>query len=200
MKIFDLIGPWNRKLYYVYKLLAEGKLGTVTQSFTEINVKTGQQFFTRHQFLDIPVGESRYMLYRTGADPSIFKQRVVKTNSDNVYYRFYYDPVITADGTPIEIKNPNEVTPQSSAITQFHSTTFSDMGTLAAQDWIPGAAGVGNTSSGQYDTEGFERISAANRDYLIEVENAGSGPVSVEIFYTWYEGPITPLGPNQDLL
>lgn len=200
MKIFDLIGPWNRKIYYVYKLLAEGKLGTVSQSFTEVNVKTGQQFWTRHLFVDIPVGASRYMLYRTGPNPSIFKTRIVKTNSDNVYYRFYYDPTITADGTPIPVENPNEVTPQTSEITQFHGTTFSAKGQLAAQDWIPGAVDLGGRSAGQYVTEGFERVSAANRDYLIEVENDGTNPVTVEIFYTWYEGQITPLGPNQDLL
>lgn len=201
MKIFDLIGPWNRKIYYVYKLLAEGKLGAVSQTFTEVNVKTGKQYYIKHVFVDIPIGGKKYMLMRFPNFPTILKARTVQTNSDNVYYRVYHDSVITDDGTTYPVINYNEETPVATQTQVFLDPTFSDIGTLAYQDWISGAGNLGGRSSGSLVASGVERIVATDRVALLEFHNAGTtNSVTLEYFLTWYEGDITPLGPDQDLL
>ena len=187
-------GAWISKYYDDFKETLGGVFAITVSNFIELNIKRGKQFTTSNKSGPVSVGSSEYWLLKTGDDPIIIKRRILKTNSDEINYYVYNQPVITSNGTSVTIYNYNEVTFNTPKVQYFKDPTFSSKGDYYISDYIPGASGVGGRSSGGLGDLGYERILTPNTDYLIEIKNDGSNPVTYQLILDWYEGIIYPLG------
>lgn len=193
-------GAWIRKYYDCFKETIGGTFAITTTNFIELNVKRGQQFGVVNKSGPVDVDASEYWLFKTSSDPVILKRRILKTNSDEVNWYVYNEPVITDNGATIPVGNYNEFASNTPAVQYFKSPTFSSKGDSYVTDYIPGSTSVGGRSGGGLGDEGFERILAPNTEYLIEIENTGSNPLTYQLRLDWYEGDIKPLGPNEILV
>lgn len=193
----SFVKSWTRRLFFLFKGTAGETLAITTTNFIELNVKRGTQFGVVEKSGPVSAGSSQYWLFKTGPDPVILKRRILRTNSNETNLYVYNNPTITSDGTEQSVQNYNEVTPKTAVVQFFKSPTFSDKGTSYVTDYIPGSAEVGGRSNGGLADEGFERILAPNKSYLLEVQNSGSSPLTYQIRLDWYEGPIVPLGDEE---
>jgi len=197
----SFVKGWSRRLFFAIRESIGGTFAITTQPFIELNVKRGQQFEARHKVTGIATGAKKYYLLRTAADPIILKRRVLVTNSNEVNFKVSRTPTITGTGTPVFIRNYNEVAPNVNAVQVFVDPTFSATGTLRTQDYLPGSENAGNRSSGSFSQEGFERILAANTDFLLEIANDGTtNPLNFYLELSWYEGPIVPMGEDDEVI
>lgn len=194
------LGAWARKMFDNWKQTVGGQFAINVSNFIELNVKRGRQYEVREKSGPVTVATSEYWLLKTGPDPIILKRRRLTTNSNEIDFIVYPDPVITSDGTSQPVRNFNEVTQVAPAVTFFKGPTFSSKGASNAVDYIPGAPNVGGRSSGAFAQEGFERILKPNNSYLIEIANNGDNALTYLIELSWYEGVITPLGDGVDVI
>lgn len=195
----SFVKSWTRRLFFLFKGTAGETLALTTTNFIELNVKRGQQFEIREKYGPVAIdGGTDYLLVRTGNDPVILKRRLLISNTDEVDFKVSRNPTITADGTPIFVRNYNEAVSKTAEVTIFKGPTFSDAGTLRAQDYLPGSVNAGNRSAGSFSQEGFERILNSNTEYLLEItNNSSTNPLNYYIELSWYEGPIVPLGDEE---
>lgn len=193
----SFLGSFSQGLYRILKNVIGETFAITTTNFVELNVKRGNQFGTISKSGPLTLTSSEYWLFKTGPDPIILKRRILKTNSNEVNWYVYNNPVITTNGTAQSIGNYNEVTPKTPAVQFYKSPTFSSKGNSYIIDYVPGGVNVGGRSNGGLAEEGFERILAPNKNYLIEIQNSGDNPVTYQLRLDWYEGPIVPLGEGE---
>lgn len=193
------LGSFPRGIFRYLRNTIGGTFAITTTNFIELNVKRGQQFEIREKYGPVAIdGGTDYLLLRTGNDPIILKRRLLISNTDEVDFKVSRNPTITADGTPIFIRNYNETVSKTAEVTIFKGPTFSDTGTLRTQDYLPGSQNAGNRSSGSFSQQGFERILNSNTEYLLEItNNSSTNPLNYYIELSWYEGPIVPLGDQE---
>lgn len=190
------INGWYRRLFFALRECIGGVYSVTTQSFVELNIKRGQQFF----FVDVTPsvaangGVKEYLVRTT--DPVVLKDRVYKTNGSDTDYEVFAggDLVITNTGTPAIIRNPNGITPNVAITQGFEDPTYTGQGFLIDLDWIPGSVEVGGRNNGGFSESGFEKIIPGNTDFLVRFTNNSPDPIKLYYFITWYEGPIVPLG------
>lgn len=190
------INSWTRRLFFGIRETVGGLHAITTQTYTELNIKRGNQFYINEKFTGIvATGGTKEILFRMGPEPVILKNRIIKTNAVNLDYEVLVGGTLsfTNDGTPIAGHNANGVSPNTPQSQAFEDPTYTGSGILNERDWIPGSEGVGNRSMGSFSTLGFEKIIPGNIEILVRFTN--NGPTDADIFYflTFYEGPIEPL-------
>lgn len=186
-------GSWTEKLFNKVGNVIGGTSAVTVQPYIELNVKRGRQFFINEVVQSVSAsGGTKEYLIRTGPDPVLLKQRVIKTNSDDVDYEVFVGGTlsVTADGTPVTIRNANGVSPLPTQLEIYEDPTFTGTGNLSDLDWIPGAELQGNRSEGSFSTEGFEKVIPGNTDFIVRFTNNGGNPTKMLYFLTWYEGVI----------
>lgn len=186
------IGGWTRRLFQMLFDLVDNKYAIPTTDRVEANIKNGYQFFINEIFVDLGPSESKFLLVRFTEDV-VVSSRSMTTNSPNIYYRAYSNPVLSSDGTPIEIKNYNLVDGATTESSSFEDPVISSNGNMIIEDWIPGSEGIGGRHLGAFGLDGVIRVVPAG-DYLLEIENTGTGNGTIQYVLTWSEGPIYDLG------
>lgn len=194
------IARWIGGTYEYIRNCVGRTYAITTQTYTELNIKRGNQFYINEKIIGIPAsGGIKEYHFIIGPNPVILKNRIIKTDATDMDYevRVAGDLVFTSDGTPLTSHNANGTslkTPQSQA---FEDPTYTGTGILNELDWIPGTEGVGNRSAGSFSTLGFEKIIPANSQVLVRFINNGTTVADVFYFLTFYEGVIKPLGDEE---
>lgn len=192
-----LLTSFSRGLYNLINSAINKTFAITFQNFIELNVKRGQQWETSQLFRDIPAGGEKVFLFRTGDLNVIVKNRVIRTNAEDVSYLLSTNPTISSTGDPDGIYNLNEEYQEELQSEIYLDPTVSSQGDLRLVDWIPGSAQIGGRSQGGFATDGIERVLSPNSDYLLVIRNDGDGPVDVSYYLTFYEGVVNPLGPEE---
>lgn len=197
-----IIRSWVRRLFFSLRESIGGTFAITFQNFIELNIKRGQQFEIREKYGPVAIdGGKDYLLLRTGNNPVILKRRLLTTNSNEVDFNVSKTATITSDGTPIFIRSYNEQVSNTPEVQVFKGPTFSSAGTLRITDYLPGSVNAGNRSAGSFSQPGFERILSSNTEYLLEiVNNSSTDALTYYVELSWYEGPIKPLGPDEELI
>lgn len=177
--------------------LFTGLRAMTTQSFTEANIKNGLQFYLRQSWPlgdTFASGETKYIYIETGSKKVIVKNRIVKYTGEEFSLSVYTSPVVTTQGTAINIRNYNTVNPVATTLTAYAEPVLSDVGTLAIDpEYYFGEDGFFFTSSDSIP-EDEERVLNENTVFVIAITNNGGAASRFEYFIDWYEGePDLPL-------
>ncbi len=151
-------------------------------------IHDGMVFYRTYFEPDIPDGESRTSLFRTGAIPPHFKRLTITASEGPVIVDMAEDAVVDTLGTLLDTFNANRVS-TNTPLAEFYAsdTTFTDTGTpILGNLYIPaqGNNGVaGSTASVE------ELILKPNTDYSLTFTNdpAGQGTADVNAVFVWYE-------------
>lgn len=127
-------------------------------------------------------------LFITGDKRVIVYDRKVTPNGDEMTYQAFKGATVSANGTAQTIVKRNGNSPISTTVQIFSAPTITDDGAGIPPVYIPGSSGVGQTSNGQFDREGFVRVLEPNTTYMTRVTNSGSkNPAKVEWYLMWAE-------------
>lgn len=127
-------------------------------------------------------------LFRTGNKRVVIYQRMVITNGNEMEYQAFKNPEVSNNGTPLSPVNRNDNSDTETSVQVFEAPTTSANGTPIPSIYIPGEAGVGNRTVGQFNQEGFVRILAPRTTYMVHVVNNGDTiSATVEWYLLWAE-------------
>lgn len=144
--------------------------------------------FYSSDVVTIAAGNTKYVLGRTPANSYIFiGDRSIKAISDNqaidVDIKLYEDATVTADGTPVAIFNNNRNGVRIPNFQIFDGPTVSDVGTdIGRGNRIKAAKGEAGSSN-----EREPYMMKQDSDYLLEIVNNETTPITVLIFWSWFE-------------
>ena len=174
----------------IWQHVFNGLRAITVQPYTEANVKRGLQFYANVEFIAVPVGTTKNIVFKTGAKAVIVKQRTLNfTGSSKLYYRVY-EGVTYTGGTAVTVGNENRVSPEATTVLSVHTATLGSLPATYRQLAVYGASsGQGNNISrlGQ-DTQGLETILKANTTYVVTLENNAGSTGDIQFGLSWYEG------------
>jgi len=187
-----------------------GTRAITVQPYTEANVKSGVQFYTRRGFSGASVpgetggafgstGERRLLYFEIGDTKVIVKDRVVKYIGEEFELRLYN---ATGLATPtkagqVAVSNYRADGLGKATNVTVHEVLEGDEGPMGTQI-ADGERYFGSTSQGQRNPdsilEGRERVLPANSQFYVEIEMTAGSSGRFEYFLDWYEGdPDLPL-------
>jgi hypothetical protein len=168
--------------------LYSGLAATTFQNYIEANVKNGVQYETSSDNLTVGIGANIDVIFTTGANPVIIKNRLVKFNGTHITTRVYRGPTFTG-GSITPYFNLNDRNPVAGTATIRTGATVTAPGTeFGAPTFDIGSAGQGNSSLSTYSTLGIERLLAPNTVYLQRITNDSAAVQEISSYLTWYEG------------
>lgn len=170
-----------------------GLRAITTQPYTEANVKNGLQFNVRAAWPlgdTIAAGATKKLWFKTGSKPVIVKLRELQYIAEELLLRLFAGPTGVTGGTTLNPHNYNSVSPVSATSTAKKNVTTTTDGTefeTSDPEYF-----YGGQSSGQRNVStaliGRERILPANTEFIVSIQNTGSGDARVQYFLDYYEG------------
>lgn len=163
------------------------------QPYTEANVKNGLQFYLRAVWPNaesIPTTETRKVWFKTGAKLVIAKLRDVQYVAEELRIRLFANPTGVTGGTALGISNYNGVSPVATTCQAKKNVTTTSDGTEFGggdPEYFFGATTQGNRTTASIPS-GRERILPPNTEFIVSVENTGSGVARCQYFLDFYEG------------
>lgn len=158
------------------------------QNYIEANVKNGVQYEISSDNLALANGANIDVIFTTGANPVVIKNRLVKFNGTHLTTRVYRTPTYTG-GTITPYFNLNDRNPIAGTVVIRTGATVTSVGTeFGAPTYDIGSAGQGNSSLSTYSTLGIERLLAPNTTYLQRITNDSGATQEVSSYLTWFEG------------
>lgn len=158
------------------------------QNYVEANVKNGVQYEISSDNLSLANGANIDVIFTTGANPVVIKNRLVKFNGTHLTTRVYRAPTYTG-GTITPYFNLNDRNPVAGSVVIRTGATVTVVGTeFGAPTFDIGSAGQGNSSLSTYSTLGIERLLAPNTTYLQRITNDSGAAQEVSSYLTWFEG------------
>lgn len=158
------------------------------QNYVEANVKNGVQYEISSDNLALANGANIDVIFTTGVNPVVIKNRLVKFNGTHLTTRVYRTPTYTG-GTVAPYFNLNDRNPAAGTVVIRTGATVSAVGTeFGAPTFDIGSAGQGNSSLSTYSTLGIERLLAPNTTYLQRITNDSGAAQEVASYLTWFEG------------
>lgn len=164
----------------------------IVQSFTEVNVKTGNQFEAA-LFSTIPAGASTHLLLTTGSSPVIIKGFGIQSRNGDTE-RIVYRGATSTLGASVPTYSLNDILGTSPESTLNAVTNVNLEGATAVFAPRTKLAAEGSNQSPAQPSqpiEGIENVLRPSTQYTMEVTNLNEvAPVDVEFYITWYEGVI----------
>lgn len=158
------------------------------QNYIEANVKNGVQYEISSDNLSVANGGNIDVIFTTGANPIVIKNRLVKFNGTHLTTRVYRTPAYTG-GSITPYFNLNDRNPVAGTVVIRTGVTVTAPGTeFGAPTYDVGSAGQGNSSLSTYSTLGIERLLAPNTTYLQRITNDSGATQEIASYLTWYEG------------
>lgn len=158
------------------------------QNYIEANVKNGVQYEISSDTLSLANLSSIDVIFTTGANPVVIKNRLVKFNGTHLTTRVYRTPTYTG-GSIAPYFNLNDRNPIAGTVVIRSGATVTAPGTeFGAPTYDIGSAGQGNSSLSTYATLGIERLLAPNTTYLQRITNDSGAAQEVSSYLTWFEG------------
>ena len=172
----------------------DGSKAYTVQPFTELNIKRGSQFYARASWPlgdTIGNGATKKVHFAIGDSPILVKLRVFQYIAEELKLTLYASPAGVTGGTAIAISNWNAISPNTTVVTATKNVTTSSDGTpLGDPEYFYGSNSQGQRVADSIP-EGFERVIPANSEFIVAIENTGSGTARAEYFLTWHEGDIS---------
>jgi len=173
--------------------LFAGLAAITTQPYTEANVKNGLQYNLRAAWplLDpIAAGTTRKIWFKTNAKPVIVKLREVQYLAEELILRLFQSPTGVTLGTDLTIHNYNGINPVATTVNaKKNVTTVSDGTQFDGSDpeYFYGSSNDPQRQSSAIP-QGRERILPANTEFLVTIQNSGTGNARVQYYLDFYEG------------
>lgn len=173
--------------------VVDGNKAITSQSFTELNSKTGRQY--EASFYDDALAASGVadIAFEVGDDPVLMKDVAIQFTSLVISLQVFKGPTFTG-GNAITIYNMYEGGAVSPTSTVTGNVSTSDAGTpISPTEYSLGATAQGNRliSSGAGGV-GVERVLSAGETYLFRITNEDDTNASmIAGLATWYQGPIS---------
>lgn len=178
-----------------------GLRALTTQPYTEANVKNGLQFFVRAAWPladSIAVSTTRKLWFKTGSKVVIAKLRDFQYVAEELRIRLFQGPTGVTGGTDLRINNYNGVGPVATTVQAKKNVTTSMDGTAFGDqddEYFFGASAQGQRTTASIP-QGRERILPANTEFIVAIDNTGTGVARAQYYLDWYEGdPDLPLNP-----
>lgn len=173
--------------------LYTGLAAITVQPYTEANVKNGLQYNLRATWplLDpIAAGTTRKIWFKTNAKPVIVKLREVQYLAEELILRLFQSPVTVTGGTDLTIHNYNGVNPVATTVNAKKNVSTVSDGTQFDGSDPEYFFGSSNDPQRQASAipQGRERILPANSEFLVTIQNSGTGNARVQYFLDFYEG------------
>lgn len=176
----------------LYESMTRAVKAIITQSFTEVNVKTGNQFESS-LYTTIPAGTSTYLRFTTGSEPVIIKGFDVQSRNGDLE-RMVYRGATSTLGAAVPRYNLNDILGNSpeSTLNVVTSVNLTGADIVFAPRTKLASEGSNQTPAPpSQPIEGIENILRPSTEYTMQVTNlSGTEPVDVEFYLTWYEGVI----------
>lgn len=173
--------------------LYTGLAAVTVQPYTEANVKNGLQYNLRAAWplLDpIAAGTTRKIWFKTNAKPVIVKLREVQYLAEELILRLFQSPTGVTLGTDLTIHNYNGVNPVATTVNAKKNVTTVTDGTQfdgSDPEYFFGSSNDPQRQSSAIP-QGRERILPANTEFLVTIQNSGTGNARVQYFLDFYEG------------
>lgn len=148
----------------------------------------GMVFYRTYSEADVPDGDFRVSLFRTGDRPAHFKRLTLSASEGPINISLAEDATVTTLGTVLETFNCNRISSNTPTATFYASdTVFADEGDpILGNLYIPASGNQGVTG----ETAALEElILKPNSDYSLSFQNdpAGGGTADINITFVWYE-------------
>ena len=145
--------------------------------------------FEASGIIDIPsgggVGE---WLFINGSKNAIIEGREIITNGDEMYYQGIGFSTVSSNGTEEVVSKRNPLHSHDPEARFFTSPTVTADGQSGNPVYMPGAAGQGNSSAGQYSLDGLIRVLPPHAEIILRVTNQGSeNPATTQMYLLWAE-------------
>lgn len=182
------------RLYYkYYEQVGRAVKAVITQNFTEVNVKTGNQH-EASLVATIPAASSSYIMFKTTDKPVIIKGFDIQARSGDTERMVYRGSVSRTLGSTINPYNPNDINPVASTV-QLNVVTAVDLTgspiVFAPRTKFTAAGSNQTPAPPAAPVPGIENILRPNTEYFLEITNLDiDNPADVEFYLTWYEGVI----------
>ena len=157
-------------------------------------IHKGQAFSVSGKVTGIASGASLLMLARTGATKAVHWRAAGVTVKDGpIDINFYEAPDISADGSPVVIRNKKRSSTNISELLVFSGPTIGvgGNGDHLEYGYIPdasgGGGGGGRSAGGAIERIGGEWILAAETDYLVSITNNSGSLLDLGYTFFWYE-------------
>ena len=179
-----------------FQLMSQGLKAQVSQSYTEVNSKTGSQWSFSAYIPSLASGTGvSYLLLTTGDKPIALKARTYSFDGLGVQVSVYRDPVVTgSDDVTGLVSNLNDRNPETllSTLATVTEAQVTSEGVL----WVSPRVFLGYSDQGnrvrttvENDLTGLERWFAENSTYLFKTETIDpSDNQRFTQFATFYEG------------
>jgi len=168
-----------------------GNAGMVVQPFTEANIKRGVQYYLRAAYptaSSVAGGESKKILFATGAKPVLVKLRVFEYIGEEFSISLFSNPVVTGSGDPVTVSNWNVVNPVATTSSARKNVTTSSDGTQIGDTEYFFGSQQQNSRDVHSIPEGRERVIPANSEFLVVIKNENGQSGRCQYFLDWYEG------------
>ena len=116
-----------------------------------------------------------------------YRPALIVSSKDSLTVKFYEAAEGLAGGVAVTPVNRNRNSTEVSGVTLKVGVTTTGNGTQISEAYIPGATGVGGTSSGNMLSASNEWVLKPNTEYLIELTNASAAANDVLAELQWYE-------------
>jgi len=172
--------------------LIDGDKALTTQTFTELNSKSGSQFEAAIYEANLASGETADVIVQTGDDPLIFKDVIAGFDGDHLSTQWFRNPDYTG-GSEIPAYAFNDEGADPQLFTLLGGATVADPGTpVGPKIHTIGTDGQANRRvSTVSEAVGVERILASNAVYLFRFTNENNSDTRLTAAATWYQGPLS---------
>lgn len=163
----------------------------VVQPYTEANVKNGLQFYLRASWPlgdTIAAGSTKKIWFKTGSKPVIIKLRDFQYLAEELNISLSSSPTEVSGGTAITISNYNGINPTATTVqAKKNVATAADGAPMGDPEYFFGSSNAPQRAAAAIP-QGRERILPVNSEFIVAINNSGSGTARAEYFLDWYEG------------
>lgn len=174
--------------------IIDGNKAITTQPFTELNVKTGSQFYARASWPladTILAGTTRKIHFIVGDSTILVKVRFFSYIAEELELQIFQGPTGVTGGSPIQISNWNAINPNVSVVSASKNVSTTSDGTpIQDPEFFFGSSATGQRIQ-ESIPENIERVIPGNTEYLVTITNNSAGVARVEYGLTWYEGVLS---------
>ncbi len=169
-----------------------GNQAITTQSFTELNSKSGTQYESAVYTPALTGGESLFFTLQVGVNPVLIKDVLLQFNSDTISTTIFKNPVVV-NGGPIEVFNLNDAGAVASDVVLMAGVDVISTGTQVGPEiYTIGEVGQGNRAVSTVGiNSGIERVLEANNTYMYRITNKDTNAGAVSGLITWYQGTLS---------